>query len=171
MNYAGVKYKIIEALYNSAIHISKNPEMLLNGVISTYDGSVDIQMSGYFNIECNNKMYDICNTSTSKPLIQVNCNKFLTLSEPARVFFLVWCGFVYFSDFLNVIMIFSSQRETDSETIKFLSEKEYLTSDNVKELVDDLSGIITSNCSNAKTVKRINNIIKSIPKEVINMKN
>jgi len=171
MSYKNVKYRIIEALYSTAKHISKNPEMLLNGVISTYDGCEDINMSAYFLIERNDNMQDICNTYNSQPLIQVNYNKFVNLNEVTRVFIIIWCGFVYFSDFLNVIMIFSSQRQTDSETIDFLFEKGHINSNNGNELIDELSNIISSNCLNAKTVKRINNIFRSIRKNLINIKN
>lgn len=162
---SNVKNKLINSLFDSAIVLSKNPEIILNGDIVTGVDSDNRNNYDSFVVKNNANVEGVCVTNRTTLLIELNYSQFIKLNEVSRAYVIMWCGFNYFSDFLRLVFFGSGEMEVDSETIKYLLDKEVITEDNVNKLISDISVMVSSGGESARTVKRIRNIINSLNKK------
>lgn len=70
-----VKKEIIDALFIKAVELSKNPELLNNGLIMTSSSASDIIRNEYFSIRKDDSINNI-HIDKSSPLIHINLSDF-----------------------------------------------------------------------------------------------
>lgn len=160
-----VKKEIIDALFIKAVELSKNPELLNNGLIMTSSGASDIIGNQYFNIRTDDSINDVVALGNTFPVIYVNSSNFKELDEITRVYVIMFCGFSYYTSFFDILFFYSHKKEADQKTIKLLNNNGLLNYESVKELLNSLRDIFCKYGDNVGTSKRMRNILNVIPVE------
>lgn len=160
-----LKKEIIDALFIKAVELSKNPELLNNGLIMTSSNAADIIGNEYFTIRRDDSINDVVALGNTFPVIHVNLINFKELNEITRVYVIVFCGFLYYTSFFDILFFSSHKKEADQKTIKLLNNNGLLNYESVKELLNSLREVFCKYSDNVRISKRMRNILNVIPVE------
>lgn len=159
-----VKKEIIDALFIKAVELSKNPELLNNGLIMTSSSASDIIRNEYFSIRKDDSINNI-HIDKSSPLIHINLSDFNQLNEITRVYVIMFCAFVYYTSFFDFMLFSSSEREADKKTINYLNNNGLFNYESVRDLLNSLRDIFCKYGYTIKVLKRMRYILNVIPVE------
>lgn len=165
-----VKKLIIDALFYSAVKVSKEPNLILNGDIQTFNEEGDLTLESFFIITRTEKD-DISVSSNTKREIMLNHEKIKELNEITRVFVIMWGGFSYFKNSSVFDIFLNTEMYTDIETIQYMCRRGLFDLDSEKLFVDDMRSVLMKKGTTSYSLKRLRNIIGTLVDELKSVKN
>lgn len=164
-----IKEIIIKALFDAAVKISKEPDIIKKSDVYTYSENENLNKDSFFIIR--NGVDDIATTFCIKREIIINYEKIKDFHEITRVFVIMWCGFAYFKNISIFNIFLNTEMYTDIETIQYMCKKSLFNLDTENQFIIDIRSVIMKKEMTPYNLKRLRNIINTLMDNLKDVKN